>query len=142
MATALLGRLNQLPFHIYCEDYVSFHTSIIINNKEKIIKLIESSIEGNIRIWNFHSTELLNKIKVSDKWLYTISLWKDKYLFVGSTDKLLILIDMDKKEIIKKYIGQNNRIICIKLFNHPKYGESVLSQGFKDDQINLWEIKY
>ena len=35
--------------------------------KEKIVKLIESCVDGNIRIWNFHSGLFLQKIKVSDK---------------------------------------------------------------------------
>jgi len=33
-----------------------------INDKEKIVKLIESS-EENIQIWNFHSGKLIKKIK-------------------------------------------------------------------------------
>ena len=37
------------------------HSSIIINYKNEIIEMIESSYDGNIRVWNFNSGELLKK---------------------------------------------------------------------------------
>lgn len=48
-----------------------FHSSIIVNNNTKIVKLIESGGDEYIRIWNFHSKSLLNKIKVGEN-LYSI----------------------------------------------------------------------
>ena len=38
---------------------IQSHCSLIINDKEEIIKLIESCYDGNIRIWNFHLGELI-----------------------------------------------------------------------------------
>ena len=35
--------------------------SVIINKEEELIELIGSCSDGNIRIWNFHSGELLLK---------------------------------------------------------------------------------
>ena len=52
---------NEL-FHIYKDGTNSYmHNSIVILNKGEITKLIESSSDRNVRIWNFHSGELLNK---------------------------------------------------------------------------------
>lgn len=44
----------------YMDKDFSSHLSLIVNNCEKITKLIDSSNDGNIRVWNFHSKELLN----------------------------------------------------------------------------------
>ena len=45
---------NQL-YHKYNEYSNKEHFSIIIHNNKNIIRLIESSTCGYIRIWNFHS---------------------------------------------------------------------------------------
>lgn len=47
------------------------HISIIINEQ----KLIDSSFDGNIRIWNFHSAELLNKIKIGNVNFISINIY-------------------------------------------------------------------
>ena len=53
---------NNTKYHKYFDqNYDEFnisHISIIINDIEEIKKLIESCLDGNIRIWNFHSGEL------------------------------------------------------------------------------------
>ena len=51
---------------MYKDNYNDFHYSIIINDKEEIVRLINSSSFGNINIWKFHSGELLKKIQVSN----------------------------------------------------------------------------
>ena len=58
-----------------------------MNVNEKQIQLIESSYDGNIRIWNFDSGIVLNKIKISEDRLYGICLWDNDYLFIGYRDK-------------------------------------------------------
>ena len=70
-------------YHKYYDKNKNRHFSIAIDSNENIIKLFESSCDGNIRIWNFHSSELLKKIKVCDNLLYGICIWNNKYLFVG-----------------------------------------------------------
>ena len=128
---------NEL-FHTYYENNIGFRKSIIINKDEKITKLIESCQDGYIRIWNFHSGLLLNKIKVCYKWLYGICLWNNKYLFVGCEDSSIKLIDLINGIIIKSLIAHNNKVITIKKINHPQFGECLISQGWKNDQIKLW----
>ena len=113
------------------------HLSIIIKSDEKIIKLIESCHDGCVRIWDFHSCILLKKIRVSNKYLYGINLWSN-YLFVGCEDKTIKIIDLKLNITIKNLIGHNNRVLSIKKINHPIYGDCILSQGWKNDQILIW----
>lgn len=128
-------------YHKYFDNYISYHCSIIVNDIEEIVKLIESSTDGHIRIWNFHSPELLNKIKITNNWLYGICLMSEKYLFVGCTNNIIKIIDIEKGKIIRDLIGHKSRIICIKKVNHPIFGECILSQGYKNGQIKLWITK-
>ena len=83
---------------IYNDNDENCHDSIIINDKEEIVKLIESSIDGNIRIWNFHSGELINKIKVDKNSIYGINLWNNEYIFAGSKNKTIKLINLKKEK--------------------------------------------
>ena len=128
-------------YHKYFDNYISYHCSIIVTDQEKIVKLIESSTDGHIRIWNFHSPELLNKIKINNNWLYGICLISQNYLLVGCTNNIIKLIDIEKGKIIKDLIGHKSRIICIKKIYHPKFGDCILSQGYKNGQIKLWILK-
>jgi len=80
-------------YHIYNDKSKSFHRSIVVNNKQQVVKLIESSDNGYIRIWNFHAGLLLNKIKVSDNYLSSISLLNNDCLFVGCFDGAIKLFN-------------------------------------------------
>ena len=119
---------------------IQSHCSLIINDREEIIKLIESCYDGNIRIWNFHSGELINKIKINN-WIYGICLWNNTNLFVGCIDKTIKLIELRRGIITKSLEGHNNRVLAVNKISHPKYGECLLSKGWKDDQIKLWVNK-
>jgi len=116
--------------------------SLIISNEEDLIKLIGSYIDGYIRIWNFHSAELLNKIIVIKRFdsLRGICLWNNNYLFVGCEDNTIKLIDLKKGIIIKNLKENKNDVISIKKIVHPLYGECLISQGFEDNQIKMWNL--
>ena len=134
---------NKLYFK-YAENYQEtyFHMSIIIDDSEKLIKLMESSCIGVIRIWDFHSADLLNKIKVSNEWLNSICLWNKDYLFVGCKDNTIKLIDLNTNEIVNILKGHNKRILTIKKIIHPKYGEYLISQEADEGHIKLWKIPH
>jgi WD40 repeat protein len=128
-------------YHKYCDNDNKHHDSVVINNNEDIIKLIDSGGDGNLRIWNFHSGLLLSKIQVSKKSLYGICLWNNNYLFVGCADKNIKLIELHNELVIKSLAGHNDVVLTIKKINHPQYGECLISQGSGDDQIKLWVYK-
>ena len=129
---------NNKLYHIYNDNDEYSHISIIINDNKNIIKLIESSIDGNIRIWNFHSGLLLNKIKISDEYLYGICLWSDNYLFVGCPDKTIKLIELENGLITKSLTAHSNKVITVKKIIHDKYGECLISQQLGKSEIYLW----
>ena len=125
----------------------SDHCSIIINssekkdNNEKIITLIESCDDGYIRIWNFHSGEILKRIKVQDKYIYGICLWDNDILFVGGGNKNLNIVDLNEEKIIRNLDGHNDDVLTIKTIIHPKYGKCLITQGNGEDQIKMWTIQ-
>ena len=125
----------------YCDNSNCYHNSIIINDKDLILKIIESCEDGNIRIWNFNSGDLLNKINISNKSLYGICLWDNNYLFVGCADNTIKLVDLNKNIILNNLKGHDTKVVTIKKINHLKYGESLLSQGYDKETIKLWSFK-
>ena len=128
-------------YHKYIDsNNTCCHCSIIINYNEKILKLIESGYDGKIRIWDFHSGFLLNKINVIDNKLYSICLFNNNYLFVGCGDNTIKIIDLEKGIIIKDLINHNKRVIGIKIFNYS-YASYILSQGNSINQIKLWKLE-
>ena len=114
------------------------NVSIVIINNEGIIKLIDSSSDGNIRIWNFHSGDFLKKIFVSKQKLFEICIYNNDYLLVGCEDNKIKIIELKKSEIIHELIGHKDDVITIKSIIHPAYGNCFFSQGLKNDGIKLW----
>jgi WD40 repeat protein len=129
-------------YHIYHdnENKNSIHSSAIIYKKEEMIKLIDSCYDGNIRIRNFHSGQLLNKIKVysNNNKLYGLCLWNDDNIIVCYGKDSITIIDINREKIITELIEHNNSVLIAKLINHPKFGKCLLSQGCFYVGIKLW----
>jgi len=117
-----------------------WHNHLIINKMKKEIELIESSDDGYIRIWNFHSALLLKKIKVTNKRLVEICMWNNDYIFIGCNDKTIKLIELNNGNVIKELKGHHGVVFSIKTIIHYNYGKCLISQG-SDDIIKLWIIK-
>ena len=124
-------------YHQYFESNNGIHPSVIIMESEEKIKLIESSEDGAIRIWGFHSGNLIRKIQTDNNNLYGVCLWNDNYAFVGCKDQTIKLIELKNGLLIKTIKGHNGRIISFKKFIDSKEGEYLLSQGL-DQKIKLW----
>jgi len=132
---------NKIYFKYFDYDEEKmYHMCIIIDDNDKIIKMIESSCKGIIRIWDFHSAQLLNKIIVNNDWLYSICLWKKDYLFVGCKDSSIKLIELNKGKIIKNLYGHKNKVLTLKIIMHTEYGECLISQDGDNSEIKLWKI--
>jgi len=133
---------NNTIYHKYCDNDRGAHVSIVMKNNNKQIQLIESSYDGNIRIWNFDSGILLNKIKISEDKLYGICQWDNDYLFIGCSDKTIKLIDIKNRIIIKSLTGHNDFVFTIKKIKLPTYGECLISQGpFNNNFIKIWNYE-
>ena len=113
------------------------HCSLIINDKKDIIELMESSDDGNIRIWNFHSGLIIKIINCCNNYVYGITLWNEKYLFVGCEDEKIKLIDIDEGKIIKDFNGHDDSVLTIKTIVLPHYGKCLISSSMYN--IKLWK---
>ena len=131
---------NEL-YHKYHDGENGGHFCVEINNVTEILKLIESCEDGNIRIWNFDSGTLLSKIKVSEVCLYGFCSFSNNYLYVGSQDKIMRLVDISNGVIVKSLQGHKDQVLTIKKIEHAQYGECLITQGWVDDQIKLWVNK-
>ena len=129
---------NNTLFNKYYDNQNEGHSSCFINhiNYKKVL-LIESCIDGNVRIWDFHSGLLLDRINLGKKYLYGLCLWNEQFLFVGCQDETIKLIDLQNKKICNFLIGSKTPILTIKKIVHPEYGECLLCQGSQNDKIKL-----
>ena len=111
---------------------------MIVFNDEKIIKLFESSKGGFLRIWNFDTGKLLNRINMNQR-IYGICLWNNNYLFIGCDNHALELIDINKGKSVKTLLTstETKGEKTIKKLIHPIFGECLISQS-ESEQINFW----
>lgn len=108
-------------------------TSAVIIDQDEQIKLIESCLDGNIRIWDFDTSKLLNKINIEYlKELNSICVWKNNYIFVGGEKGIIVLIDLKSGKIVKKIEPSTEPCISAKdpnyinwLNEHPKFKEII-----------------
>ena len=126
-------------YNDYDSNSASFcHFSVVVKNFNGKIKLMESCFDGILRIWNFHTGILINKIKINDKGLRGICLWNDDYIFIGCDDKNIKLLELKNELIVKSYSGHINEVITVKKIVHPLLGECLLSQNGGESKIKLW----
>ena len=132
---------NNQEYYTYAEKYDNnHHHSIVIKQNKDITLMFESDLYSFLRIWNFHSGIMLNKIEIDNK-PQGICLLNEKYLLIGSMLYIKIY-DFEEGKIIKNIDCENKEILVnIKVFTHPKLGECMVSQNY-DDTIKLWIIDY
>ena len=128
-------------YHKYFDKCINgYHYSIIIINQNSVVKLMESCEDGYIRIWHFHGGILLNKIRVCKENINGISLYNDKYLFVGSDDENIRLIDLEEGIVLKKLHAHFGEVLNVEIIFHPKLGNILISQAYEEDEIRIWSI--
>ena len=86
----------------YSYKFSKVHSCVIINDKDKEkeeVELIESCKDGNVRIFKFHTGELLKRIEVSKNTLFELCLLRNnEFLFVGCGEEIIKLIDIKKEK--------------------------------------------
>ena len=129
-------------YHNYYEDVeaIEDHDSIVIINNGGVIKLIDSSEDGYLRIWNFHSGILIKKLFVSKLKLFGICLWNNYYIYVACDDKTIKLIDLNKNRVVNTLMS-NNDLINMKTAFHSEYGYCLITQEWRKNKIQLWTNK-
>ena len=146
---------NNRLYHEYKDkqNCKSEHNSIIIDKDSEILRLIESSYGGYIRLWNFHTGELICRISNNGA-INCICLWNTDYLFVGFSLGKLRLLELKTKKYIKDLEIYSNalfnydqesyykiKIISLKKIIHPKFGGCLICQGYKDHQIKIFKTE-
>lgn len=129
---------NQL-YHEYNDFPIEgggFCMSIAIKNDDNIVKIIEPCDHGFIKIWNFHSGDLLNKFYIGEISFNNICLWNDCYIFATCNDSSIKLINLTNGEITKNLSSHKNFVFSIQ-----KFGEYLISQGWENDGIRIWHVK-
>lgn len=129
---------ESIIYKIYTDNNYSGHYNLIIHKIKDIYQLIDSSGDGYIRIWDFHSSKLLKKFYIDDNRLYGICLWNNNYLFIGCLDKTIKILDLNNEKIVKNLKRHKRFVLTMKKIMHPIYGECLLSQGHENDQIKIW----
>ncbi len=133
---------ESIIYKIYTDNNYSGHYNIIIHKIKDIYQLIDSSGDGYIRIWDFHSSKLIKKFYIDDNRLYGICLWNNNYIFIGCLDKTIKIMDLNKEKIVKTLKGHKRFVLTMKKIFHPIYGECLLSQGHENDQIKIWTNQF
>ena len=109
------------------------------SNNRNEIDLIESDIDGFVNIWNFHTGQILKKIKCCKGiQLRGICLWDEDHIFVAGDDNSIKLIDIKKEKLIKSLSGHSRTVCTLHKIFIPKIGECLISGGYNDEQIKLW----
>ncbi len=129
-------------YNKYC-DYSSescIHMFFEITVKDKDTFLIETDLLGYVRVWNFDSGSMIKKYLVGKNLkLRGICLWNENYIFVGSNDKKILLIDLNNGNILDNL--KCNEVACtIKKINSYKFGECLLFMGKSyNGKIKMWK---
>ncbi len=116
----------------------SWHMSALVYQYNEQEILIESDGNGYIRLWEFHTTNLIKSIfTYSFILLRGICLWNEQYLFAGANDHQIKLYDLINGKFVKLYKEHTSAVCTLEKIVHNKYGECLLSQGL-DGKIKIW----
>ena len=119
-----------------------FYSSVInILENENIVQLIVSGDDNFIRVWDFHQGDIIKKIETNKNCIYSLCLWNKSYLFCASEDATIKLFDLNAGIIINELKAHKKMVCTIKKIIHPLFGECLISQGFRKDQILIWRNK-
>ena len=127
-------------YHEYKDNNEVTHLGFLIHETKNVINLIESGFDGNIRLWNFHTGDLIKKIRIC-KWLTSLCLLNDDVLLVGCYDKSIKVVDIKNGVVINCLQGHTDWVLTLKTINLSNYGKCLISHGRKNDQIKIWIIE-
>ena len=82
----------------------------------------------------------MNKIRVCKENINGISLYNDRYIFVGSDQQNIKLVDLEEGCVIKKLHAHSREVLNIKVIYTPKFGNILISQAYEEEQIKIWTI--
>jgi hypothetical protein len=121
--------------HVFTNiEYSKGPLYIMVKKCGNITKLFAVMKENTVKIWNFHTTKLLDEINISKTIIKSICLWDEENLLIG-TGGGLKLIDLNKNKLIKNYtdvVHIDRMDIC----TIPKYVKCLITENYNG--MNLW----
>ena len=129
---------DRKPYKKYIGIPQSWHMSALVYQSNEQEILIESDGNGFIRLWEFHTSNLIKSIfTYSFILLRGICFWNEKYLFAGANDHQIKLYDLINGKFVKLYKEHTSAVCTLEKIVHKKYGECLLSQAL-DGKIKIW----
>lgn len=132
-------------YNVYPNEFKTFkHLKIyhnnhcLINDNGPIVKLIISSYDNYIKVWDFNAAKVLVKIKCKNAGIMGMCLWDNDYLFACGDDTMIKLVNYTKGKVVKTLPGHKYSSLTVKKAHHPKFGDCIVSIGTGEDQIRLW----
>lgn len=113
--------------------------SITISINDNQVKRIESSLDNAIRIWDFYSGKNLKKIQEFCK-IRGIYIWNVNYLIVAGREKNIRFINIRMGRTVYYLSNHENSVFNVKKIYFMNLGYYLISQGYKDSKIILWNI--
>ncbi len=107
---------------------------ILVKKCGNITKLFAGMKENTVKIWNFHSAQLLSEINISKSTIKSICLWDEENLLVG-TGSGLKLVDLNKNKLAKNFVDIAN-IVRMDMCTIPKYGKCLITSNY--EEMKLW----
>jgi len=132
---------NKNDLHKLYEDCYSFCKLLsfqIYKNNQKY-KILGSCHDKIIRVWDFYTGNLMNKIEYELNELRGIITYNES-LLIGVEDNLIQFIDLKNHKKIKTLYKHEDKICSIQKKFLKNYGSCLFSQSF-DNKIILWNAQ-
>ena len=121
-------------------NYLSIVVKEDSNGKKK---LIASSGDGILRIWDYNENKLISSIESGKEWIIGLCLLNEKYILASSADGTIKQYDLDSNNLINSLKGNINIeedmdiILCVKNINFDN--KDYLVSHSNNGLIELWE---
>jgi len=118
------------------KKFALYGDSIIIKPEKKIVKIMECDFNGEIKIFNFHTGDLLFNARAGGN---GFCCWNDNYILATETYNRFVLIDVSSPKIKKYFEGHKDTVHKFVKLIHPNYRECLIT--ISEFETKLWIIK-
>lgn len=115
----------------------TWHMSAYVFEKKEKPCLVESDGTGNIRVWDFHSGNVITTVSSSGVNLRGICIWNDQYIISSGSDHSAKIYDIDGMKAVKNLTQHTSTVCSVMKIYIPKFGECLISHGL-DGKLKLW----
>ena len=124
-------------FHDKEEIYNARHYCLKVINNQNKTKLLESCMDGKVRIWDYFAGDLIKKIRVNDQALFGICYFNEENIIIGS-DGTIILLNIKNNECLTFKSVKNEITTIQSVHNTPV--KTFACQNLFEGKIQLFDI--